>query len=570
MVAQTREQVRAAIYCRVSTTGQEEKGSSLDTQEASCRKYAAEHGMVVDESLVIREVYSGAELYDRPQLSALRDYIRRKRVNALIVHDIDRISRHPGHLAVLQMEAEHAGVELVFVLTPLDSTPEAQLIAYIKGWAGFVERERIRERSMRGRRAVLDRGMIYNVGSELFGYRRDRERGVRVIHEEEAVVVRRIFREIVEGKSLRTLAAELNKEGVPAPSAGKRNFSIDSGMSARWGNSGLTRILRNEAYRGETIAQKWQVDGNGGVKMRDESEWVRLGDHVTPAIVSPELWEMAQRRGSANQLQRRDQLATAATRNKERPVLLRGLVFCGVCGRPMSVDSQTVANPDNRRIYRCTSRLRDGKACGARTIRTNTLDPWVWGQIETILLQPERIAEAIAWMREQGVDETLIGERESTQRLVEKLAGSQDRLARRLTEAEDDTLFNLLAAETKRIASDLGEARARLAEIDKRLAEQEAAVVRVEDLQGYVERVRANMDEMTFERKRDAVVALVERVIVNADEPDSWRIEASIPTLTEASGIPSTRRWSWACRMSPASSARSASQRRASWPGSSP
>jgi len=37
-------QRRAAIYCRVSTAGQEAEGSSLATQEARCRAFAAEQG----------------------------------------------------------------------------------------------------------------------------------------------------------------------------------------------------------------------------------------------------------------------------------------------------------------------------------------------------------------------------------------------------------------------------------------------------------------------------------------------------------------------------------------------
>ncbi len=39
---------RAAIYTRVSTTGQEQDGSSLDTPLAECQKYAAERGYTVD------------------------------------------------------------------------------------------------------------------------------------------------------------------------------------------------------------------------------------------------------------------------------------------------------------------------------------------------------------------------------------------------------------------------------------------------------------------------------------------------------------------------------------------
>ncbi len=58
---------RAAIYPRVSGTKQEE-GYSLETQDEACRRYAAERGY--DVTAVYREVHTGIELWERPQLTA--------------------------------------------------------------------------------------------------------------------------------------------------------------------------------------------------------------------------------------------------------------------------------------------------------------------------------------------------------------------------------------------------------------------------------------------------------------------------------------------------------------------
>ncbi len=48
MASLAQPQPRALIYVRVSTAGQED-GTSLETQEAQCRWYAAEHGYTVDD-----------------------------------------------------------------------------------------------------------------------------------------------------------------------------------------------------------------------------------------------------------------------------------------------------------------------------------------------------------------------------------------------------------------------------------------------------------------------------------------------------------------------------------------
>jgi site-specific DNA recombinase len=50
---------RAAIYARVSTLGQEEEGTSLGTQEARCREYAAKLGYRIPESEVERLLKGG-------------------------------------------------------------------------------------------------------------------------------------------------------------------------------------------------------------------------------------------------------------------------------------------------------------------------------------------------------------------------------------------------------------------------------------------------------------------------------------------------------------------------------
>src|SRR5262245_28114134 len=97
----------AGIYVRVSTPGQEEAGTSLDTQEERCRDFAAGHGYTVDETAIFREVFTGANLWDRPQLSALRAAMRQRRVSHVVCYAIDRLSRDPVHLGVVLSEADH-------------------------------------------------------------------------------------------------------------------------------------------------------------------------------------------------------------------------------------------------------------------------------------------------------------------------------------------------------------------------------------------------------------------------------------------------------------------------------
>ena len=53
---------RAVIYCRVSTEEQAENGYSLQTQNAACRKYAADNGFTVADDHIITDDYTGAKM----------------------------------------------------------------------------------------------------------------------------------------------------------------------------------------------------------------------------------------------------------------------------------------------------------------------------------------------------------------------------------------------------------------------------------------------------------------------------------------------------------------------------
>ena len=185
MATATAGQGQAIIYCRVSDKGQETHGTSLDSQERECIAHAATLGFTV--GYVTREVYTGAELWDRRKLSQVRADLKTGQYAALICYSTDRLSRDPIHLAILAEECERAGVALHFASETFDDSDEAALIRYIKGYSSKKEREKIRERGLRGKYQRALNGKIHGHGPELYGYRRDKERGVRVIYEPEAL-----------------------------------------------------------------------------------------------------------------------------------------------------------------------------------------------------------------------------------------------------------------------------------------------------------------------------------------------------------------------------------------------
>ena len=122
------------------------KGFSLPTQAESCRKYAAEKGYrIVGE---FQDMHTGTEL-DRPGLNALYEFVEKDRVDILLVHDIDRLTREVGNQAIIEMELGNAGVRIEYVIGQYGRNDEGELMKLVKsGVAQYENRQRVKRSAM--------------------------------------------------------------------------------------------------------------------------------------------------------------------------------------------------------------------------------------------------------------------------------------------------------------------------------------------------------------------------------------------------------------------------------------
>ena len=116
------EEMKAAIYCRVSTEDQEREGTSLQSQLEAGKKVAREEGYEVPEGLTFMETCSGLSL-DRPELTKLRDIVRDESIAAVIAYTPDRLCRNREDMLTLAKEFATRGVKLIFVKEQRGDTP---------------------------------------------------------------------------------------------------------------------------------------------------------------------------------------------------------------------------------------------------------------------------------------------------------------------------------------------------------------------------------------------------------------------------------------------------------------
>ncbi len=390
----------AAIYARVSTDEQAERGYSLSAQIEHGRRRAEELG--ADEIVVYADPAESSMTLDRPALTAMRLAIERRRHQLVIVWDQDRLSRDAVGALLLREEILAAGCQLLFLQGGATThSPDDLLLYGIKALMAQSERIKIRARTMMGRRRKAEMGVM-PVKFRLYGYVHDTRSGRVDIDEERAAWVRRLFAWCAtERISAWAIARRLSGLGAPSP------------RGKGWYKETVARLLRNEAYCGTAYVNKF--DARNGYRLRPREEWIPI---AVPAVVSRELWEAAQ--ATLGENRRRTQ------RRQTHAALLRGLLRCGGCGKGM----RTFISPGSRHRprYYCNplARVRPGDprapstACRGLSVRLAAIDPVVWSWAAGFLAEARRVRAS--WGVEGAEAGDLDGEARSLEAAVARCA----------------------------------------------------------------------------------------------------------------------------------------------------
>ena len=365
--------ITAGIYVRVSTSEQAEQGYSIQTQMKACKDKAYELG-AIDVIEYVDEGFSGAKL-DRPAMTRLRDDIRNHKLDIIICYDPDRLARNLAHQLLITDEIEKYCREgLIFVSVSFENSPEGRLFYSMRGAFSAYEREKILERIIRGKKGKLQAGKLGN--NHLYGYDFDKNTQMYVINEDEAKVIRQIFKWYISGISSEQITDKLNANNVPKIWQGKRY---------KWSGSTVRTIIKNEKYTG--IFHGWQylqvVNKCGGysIKKKDKSHWI---DIEIPAIISNEIFEQAQKQIIKNR--------TYNIRKEKEVHLLTGLAYCGNCGNK-------IYNHHNRKrkYYVCSvlydKRITNKKICQPKFLHVPEVDELVWQSLTKICSSPKIIKQ---------------------------------------------------------------------------------------------------------------------------------------------------------------------------------
>jgi site-specific DNA recombinase len=250
MKAPSVKPIRCAIYTRVSTEhGLDQEFNSLDAQYEAASAYIksqAHAGWTLIRSRYDDGGYSGGST-DRPDLQKLLDDIRARKIDVIVVYKVDRLTRSLADFAKLVELFDAHDASFVSVTQQFNTTTSMGRLTLnvLLSFAQF-EREVTSER-IRDKIAASKRKGLWVGGTLPFGY--EMKDGKIAIVEEEAELVRSIFRRYLELGSVNELLRDLRERNIRTKTRLLSTGATRGGIP--FGRGALYYVLSNHFYIGE-------------------------------------------------------------------------------------------------------------------------------------------------------------------------------------------------------------------------------------------------------------------------------------------------------------------------------
>ena len=380
-----------ALYIRLSTEDSKVGSFSIENQKRVLHQYvdAMEGIKNVDVLEFVDNGYSGTN-FERPAVQELLDMVREGKINCIIVKDFTRFGRNSIEVGYfMERVFPIYGVRFISINDDFDSDKFHGDTGGINvAFKYLISEFYSRDLSIKYKSAKYVKYKRGEYQSTLcpYGYQKSAD-GRMEPDVETAPNVRLIFEMAQNGMSTKQIIDELFARKIPTPGEyktmkgiGKHDVSRCRGI---WIRSTLLRMLRDERYTGVYIMGKRQVTEVGGhqMRMKDESEWIKIPDHHPP-IISREVFEQVQARLPP----------IRCVKKNVNLYPLREKVFCGCCHHAMP----RTANKNH--VFQCRYTLADeNEPCYDLHIAEADLEAMIYDVLSKhaqIILNVDNLADA--------------------------------------------------------------------------------------------------------------------------------------------------------------------------------
>ena len=366
-----------AIYARRSFDDTEEQESNtIINQKDMLKDYINELENASLYDFYIDDGYSGTD-FNRPGFKRLFTDIVNGNINAILVKDLSRLGRNYTKVGeYIEDIFPMYGVRIISVNDNIDSfkNPESvsSLIVPIKN---LINDEYARDISNKVRSAykTMAKSGKFISGTTPYGYAIDpKDKHHLVINEQEAEIVREVFKMALDGAGKIKITKYLNNKGILCRKELQRRkkqkltlkpFAIDSVYL--WGTTTIGRMLQNETYIGNLVQCKTtnlSYKNHKSVDVKEE-DWIRVENTHEP-IISKDIFYKVQKGIRERTYERRE------TTNES---IYNRILICADCGKAM-IKQEDFRGNRFLSNYFCKSYLHLGKSCSQHKIKTDVLD----------------------------------------------------------------------------------------------------------------------------------------------------------------------------------------------------
>jgi len=545
---------RVALYARVSTKEQDDYGTSLDTQVKAMERFIRDNGLTMVG--VWREDFTGTK-HDRPAINEIKQLARANGIDAILCYSRDRYARSRIAGLMLDMHFKETNVERLYVMREKSQdTPQGMMRDGFDDLMHEYEVSLLRERSMRGKRELQQRGVYLATGNVIYGYRRieGRKEDIRIAidtepkHdirglESESAVVAFVFDQYLRhGLGVIEVVDKLNAYGIPSP--GSQRLGFNRLQDATWRPWTLYRILGRAEYTGTFTAHKYKVLPNGKKVKTTKDEQVTI-ELPELAIIDKNTFVLTQEK------------LRAGRRNKQPKFeYLMGKRVKDMNGHNMLCNTLPNRSGSKRSYYVCFRPAKySRKVCDMPMFRVDKVDPIVWRFVVDLIQDPDAQIEGFKRIQEQSRSEHK--DKQATVEELDKLIDKQQSELSYLMEEAKEFRDNPRVREHYREKIAECSKRIELLEQEKRTLSMQIDQViisdeEIESRRAFIESIRAtvkDLNELTFAQRRRLIELLNIRIVLGVESTDRkyvdvyWYSERARKHLDDSQDSQPSRRW---------------------------
>ena len=367
------KKLRVAAYCRVSTET-EEQNLSYEVQVAHYTEFIKKNTEWEFAGIFADDGISGTNTKKREEFNRMIEECMEGNIDLVITKSISRFARNTLDCLKYIRQLKEKYIAVYFEKENINTMDaKGEVLLTIMASLAQQESQSLSQNVKLGLQYRYQQGKVQVNHNRFMGYTKDEE-GNLIIVPEEAEIIKRIYREYLEGKSLVGIGRDLEKDGI-LTAAGK----------PRWRPETIKKILLNEKYIGDALLQKtFTVDFLTKKRVKNEGHVPQYYvENSHEAIIPKELFLQAQ-----EELHRRSNIYTGADKNKRiysSKYALSTITFCGDCG---DIYRRVYWNIHGRKefVWRCVTRIEQGpEVCKNRTVKEAELYDAVMTAINRLL-----------------------------------------------------------------------------------------------------------------------------------------------------------------------------------------